>query len=74
MIVRSSGVSTPESILPFNSPPQFISRKQAAKMFGCSEQLISALVKRGILPSVKLGRAVRIDLNDLLALKTVGCQ
>lgn len=45
--------------------PQFISRKQAAILLSCSEQLVAKLNRQGKLPAYHLGRAVRIKLSDL---------
>lgn len=47
--------------------PQYVSRKQAAEMLSCSDQLISKLIKNGKLPAYHLGRAVRIKISDLNA-------
>jgi excisionase family DNA binding protein len=43
----------------------YVSRKQAAAYYGCSDQLISKLIKTGKLPAYRLGRAVRLKLSDL---------
>jgi len=46
--------------------PLYVSRKQAALIVSCSDQLISKMIKTGRLPAFRLGRAVRIKLSDLL--------
>jgi excisionase family DNA binding protein len=55
------------SPVPLNYP-QYFSRKQAACALGVSDQLISKLIKSQKLRAFKLGRIVRIDRRDLLAL------
>jgi excisionase family DNA binding protein len=46
---------------------EFLSRKQAAAMFRCSDQLISKLIKNKKLRAFKLGRKVIIRKDDLLS-------
>ncbi len=57
---------------PANTPgvkPLFVTRRQAAAMFSCSDQTISKMHKSGRLPFYYLGRhAVRIRLADLEAM------
>jgi excisionase family DNA binding protein len=50
------------------SRPQYVTRKHAAALLECSDQLISKLIKTGRLPAYYLGRAVRIKLADLEAM------
>lgn len=50
---------------PSASNPVFVSRKRAAEILACSEQMISKLINDGRLPAYHLGRAVRIKLSDL---------
>jgi excisionase family DNA binding protein len=45
----------------------FLTRKQAAKLLRCSDQLISKLIKSKKLRAFKLGRKVIICRSDLLA-------
>jgi excisionase family DNA binding protein len=45
----------------------FLSRKQAAKLLVCSDQLISKLIKSKKLRAFKLGRKVIIRRSDLIA-------
>jgi excisionase family DNA binding protein len=46
----------------------YFTRRQAATMFSCSDQLISKLIKNKKLRAFKLGRKVLIHKDDLLAL------
>ena len=46
---------------------QYVSRKRAAEILSCSEQLVSKLIKSGTLPAYRLGRTVRIKQSDLHA-------
>ena len=49
--------------------PEYITRKQAAEILSCSDQLISKLIKNGTLPACKLGaHAIRIRRSDLDAM------
>lgn len=49
--------------------PEYITRKQAAEMLSCSDQLVSKLIKNGTLPACKLGtHAIRIRRSDLEAM------
>jgi len=47
--------------------PEFLSRKQAAELLSCSDQLISKYIKTKKLRAYKLGRLVRIKRADLLS-------
>jgi len=47
---------------------EYFTRKQAANLFSCSDQLISKMIKSKELRAYKLGRKVIIHRNDLLAL------
>jgi excisionase family DNA binding protein len=53
--------------MPPDNRDEFLSRKQAAKLLGVSDQLISKLIKSRKLRAYKLGRIVRIDRRDLLS-------
>jgi len=46
---------------------EFLSRKQAAQLYVCSDQLISKLIKSKKLRAFKLGRKVIIKRADLLS-------
>jgi excisionase family DNA binding protein len=46
---------------------EFLSRKQAAELLVCSDQLISKLIKSKKLRAFKLGRKVIIKRADLLS-------
>ena len=56
--------------MPKDNLNEFLSRKQAAKLLVCSDQLISKLIKGKKLRAFKLGRKVIIHRSDLLALLT----
>jgi len=53
--------------MPQDNVVEFISRKQAATMLVCSDQLISKLIKNKKLRAYKLGRKVIIKRADLLS-------
>jgi excisionase family DNA binding protein len=44
-----------------------VTRKKAAALLDCSEQMVSKLIKTGQLPATYLGTAVRIRVADLEA-------
>jgi excisionase family DNA binding protein len=50
-----------------DSSNEFLSRKQAARLLVCSDQLISKLVKNKKLRAFKLGRKVIILRSDLVS-------
>jgi len=45
--------------------PELLRPEQVAKVLGCSKPFIYALAKRGELPCVVMGRAVRFDPSDV---------
>lgn len=45
--------------------PELVTVKQAAKMFALGERTIYRLVQDGLIPSSKVGRAVRLKPADL---------
>ena len=45
--------------------PELLRPEQVAKVLGCSKPFIYALARRGELPSVVMGRAVRFDPSDV---------
>jgi excisionase family DNA binding protein len=47
---------------------EYLTCKQAAAMYSCSDQLISKLIRNKKLRAFKLGRKVIIHRDDLLAL------
>lgn len=47
--------------------PELLRPEQVAKVLGCSKPFIYALAKRGELPCVVMGRAVRFDPSDVAA-------
>lgn len=53
-------------------PSPLASVQQAAAMLGCSVPTIRRKVKAGEIPSVRVGRAVRVDLSKLRALTGAG--
>lgn len=48
--------------------PEYFTRKQAATLYQCSDQLISKLIRNKKLRAFKLGRKVIIRRDDLLSL------
>lgn len=55
---------------PFKIAPVYVSRKQAAVILSCSDQMISKLIKNQELRAYYLGRAVRIKISELDAVMT----
>lgn len=49
-------------------PSPLASVQQAAEVLGCSVPTIRRKVKAGEIPSVRVGRAIRVDLSKLRAL------
>ena len=47
--------------------PLLRTRKEAAKLLGISERTVDALLAKGELPKVRIGRGVRILQDDILA-------
>jgi excisionase family DNA binding protein len=47
--------------------PELLRPEEVAKVLGCSKPFIYALAKRGELPCVVMGRAVRFDPSDVAA-------
>lgn len=47
--------------------PELLRPEQVAKALGCSKPFIYALAKRGELPCIVMGRAVRFNPQDVLA-------
>jgi excisionase family DNA binding protein len=45
--------------------PELVTVKQAAKMFALGERTVYRLVQDGLIPSSKVGRAVRLKPADL---------
>lgn len=52
-----------------NQPPlpELLRPEQVAKALGCSKPFIYALAKRGDLPCVVMGRAIRFSPQDVIA-------
>lgn len=42
-----------------------LTRQDAAKALSVTDRTVDALVKRGVLPAVRIGRSVRFDPADL---------
>jgi excisionase family DNA binding protein len=53
---------------PAATPPLLVTVRQAAAVLAISERTLWALTKRGEIPVVRLGRAVRYDPKDLVRL------
>jgi excisionase family DNA binding protein len=49
-------------------PPQLVTVRDASKTLGCSVATIRRKVAQGELPSVRIGRTVRLDLSKVRAL------
>lgn len=55
-----------------NLPPFLLNSDQVAKILGTSKSFAYTLMRRGEIPVVRLGRAVRVrpeDLNDFIKTK-----
>lgn len=50
-----------------DDPDRLISKKEAARLLGCSQSTIDNYRRAGVLEAVKLGKAVRFRRGDLLA-------
>ena len=48
------------------TPPQFISRAQAAQLLGVSLSTVDKLIETGRLPAFKILHAVRLQLGDVM--------
>ena len=46
-------------------PPLLIDRRTAARMLAICPRTIDAMARRGELPAVRIGRAVRFDCRDI---------
>lgn len=46
--------------------PQFITRKDAAKIAACDVQSIDKMIRNGNVPAYRIGKKVIIKLEDLL--------
>jgi excisionase family DNA binding protein len=51
---------------------ELLSLKQAAKVLGCSEALLRKWMHLGRLPSVKIGRLIRVRQSDVEAWLRLG--
>lgn len=51
----------------------FIDSAQAAEVLGCSKPTIERWVKKGIIPSHRIGGLRRFRSSELLAIKKGGC-
>lgn len=51
------------------SKPEYITQAQAAELLGVHEDTVRAAIRRGDLPVVRLGRAVRIPLAEIAKLE-----
>lgn len=52
---------------PTDDPERLISKKEAARLLGCSQSTIDNYRRAGVLEAVKLGKAVRFRRGDVLA-------
>jgi excisionase family DNA binding protein len=52
---------------PLDDPERLISKKEAARLLGCSQSTIDNYRRAGVLEAVKLGKAVRFRRGDVLA-------
>ena len=52
---------------PLYASPLLLTPRQAAQTLAVCEKTLYTLTKRGELPSVRIGRAVRYDVADLQA-------
>lgn len=50
-----------------DDPERLISKKEAARLLGCSQSTIDNYRRAGVLEAVKLGKAVRFRRGDVLA-------
>lgn len=52
---------------PPDDPERLISKKEAARLLGCSQSTVDNYRRAGVLEAVKLGKAVRFRRGDVLA-------
>ena len=52
---------------PPDDPERLISKKEAARLLGCSKVTIDNYRRAGVLDAIKLGKAVRFKRGDVLA-------
>lgn len=57
----------PAPTAPPDDPERLISKKEAARLLGCSQSTIDNYRRAGVLEAVKLGKAVRFRRGDVLA-------
>jgi excisionase family DNA binding protein len=57
----------PQPTAPPDDPERLISKKEAARLLGCSQSTIDNYRRAGVLEAVKLGKAVRFRRGDVLA-------
>lgn len=50
---------------PTVAPPQLLTIKETAAILAVSRRTVEGLIATGTLPSVHIGRAVRLDLADI---------
>jgi excisionase family DNA binding protein len=50
-----------------DDPERLISKKEAARLLGCSQSTVDNYRRAGVLEAVKLGKAVRFRRGDVLA-------
>lgn len=55
-------------------PQIAVNPREAAEMIGCSRNHIYALIERGQLRSTKIGKLVRIPVEDVRALVGLGVE
>lgn len=57
----------PTPTAPPDDPDRLITKKEAARLLGCSQSTIDNYRRAGVLEAVKLGKAVRFRRGDVLA-------
>lgn len=66
--MKQSAQSQPQPApTPPDDPERLISKKEAARLLGCSQSTIDNYRRAGVLEAVKLGKAVRFRRGDVLA-------
>jgi len=65
--LRGEFMNTEKIMIDFNSLSPLLKAEEVAKLLNISRAFSYLLMQSGQIPTVKLGRAVRVRLQDLLA-------
>lgn len=60
-------MSRPESVRPASADKLLVDTREAARLLAVSPRTVWSMMARGELPTVRLGRAVRVRMADLEA-------